>query len=548
MHGPGDTLYDKLFYDLLAGAPQPLVQSGDAEHRVLLFPNGQRTALFRYSDDPDLFSRIAAVMKSVPEVVLVGGPPGAASRLKSVKPFFSRVAVSTIHLPDSCPPVYTNKPTLGTSTPATRVVARGIVGAPNAEGWSALMTTAAAQHQVLQVESTRFAEVLTSRRPVGTYTLLAVIAVMFAIELALGGPERNTVLVRLGALIPRLVAQEPWRLFTSAFLHIGWMHVLLNSYVLVVIGGFLERVIGTWRFLVIFWLSVLGGSLVSLAVSPAELTAGASGGVIGLLAAQGQLAFRPHGLLPKTLIPGAKRAALINLAINAFNSLRPGVSLTAHLGGAIVGAGLVFTPWLVAGLPKLGDEHASTARIDPPWIRPTALLGIVAMAVSLAFGLAGGLSLLGPQKLVAKPIGAHTITLPAGITSTPPVTTDRPYGKTTKQELGDLQRDPVAYIVVFTDLATPLLPDALAAEWASVKTGIQNTEATFTADGALRESKAGGRDIAVTRFTRNDHALDKETAAYVTATGLVLVSSYYFNGEPSGPGSAERALASFDAK
>lgn len=547
MHGPGDTLYDQLFFDLLAGAPQPLVQSGDAEHRVLLFPNGQRTALFRYSDDPELFSRIAALMKTVPEVVLVGGPPEAASWLKSAKPFFGTVAVSTIHLPDSGPPIYTKKPALG--TPTTRVVARGIVGAPSAESWSDLMATAAAQRQVLQVESTRFAEVLTSRRPTGTYALLAVIAAMFAVELALGGSERNTVLVRLGALVPRLVAHEPWRLFSSAFLHIGWMHVLLNSYVLFVIGGFLERVIGTWRFLVIFWLSVLGGSLVSLAVSPAELTAGASGGVIGLLAAQGLLAFRPHGLLPKTLILGAQRAALINLAINAFNSLRPGVSLTAHLGGAIVGAGLVFTPWLVAGLPKLGEPDVEPARIvDPPWIRPTALVGIVAMAVSLGFGLAGGLSLLGPQKLVAKPIGAHTITLPAGITSTPPVTTDPPYGKTTKQELGDLQRDPVAYIVVFTDLATPLLPDALATEWARVKTGIQNTEATFIADGALREFRAGGRDIAVTRFTRNDHALDKETAAYVTATELVLVSSYYFNGEPSGPGSAERALASFDAK
>ena len=89
-------------------------------------------------------------------------------------------------------------------------------------------------------------------------------------------------------LVPLRVAVdgEYWRLLGSAFLHIGLLHLAGNLLSLAIVGPALERVFGWWRFLAIYLVSALGGSVaVYLFGSPYGAVAGASGAIYGLFAA-----------------------------------------------------------------------------------------------------------------------------------------------------------------------------------------------------------------------------------------------------------------------
>jgi membrane associated rhomboid family serine protease len=155
-------------------------------------------------------------------------------------------------------------------------------------------------------------------------------------------------------LRPTAVADgEWWRLFTSGFLHFGPIHLALNMIALWVIGRDLEQVLGRTRFLVVYLVSMLGGSLAVFLVSMLggdlavflragenSLTAGASGAVFGLM---GGLAVV---LLRMRRSPGpALTIILLNVVISF---ALPSISILGHLGGLVFGtavtAGLLYAP------------------------------------------------------------------------------------------------------------------------------------------------------------------------------------------------------------
>jgi membrane associated rhomboid family serine protease len=133
-------------------------------------------------------------------------------------------------------------------------------------------------------------------------------------------------------LAPGSVAidHEWWRLLSSAFMHIGPLHLLLNMMALAVVGPALERELGTWRYLGLYFLAALGGG-VSVYLFDLHGAAGASGAIFGLFAATLVMA-RSMGL--------DARFFLLVVVINFAYSFRPGISLYGHLGGFVVG-GLV---------------------------------------------------------------------------------------------------------------------------------------------------------------------------------------------------------------
>jgi rhomboid protease GluP len=91
-------------------------------------------------------------------------------------------------------------------------------------------------------------------------------------------------LVRAGALDSRLVAAgEWWRLLTCVFVHIGLIHILFNLYALLSVSSFLEAEIGPARYLSLFLLSGLGGSVASFLLHTRVVSAGASGAIFGLI-------------------------------------------------------------------------------------------------------------------------------------------------------------------------------------------------------------------------------------------------------------------------
>ena len=124
---------------------------------------------------------------------------------------------------------------------------------------------------------------------------------------------------------------EWWRLMTAAFLHAGIAHIAFNMLALWFIGAAVEPRLGRWRYLTVYLLSALGGSVLSYAVdSPLQTSVGASGAVFGLFGAlfvlMRRLRFDVGGLI--TII-----------VINVVIGFLPGFNINwrAHLGGLLVG-------------------------------------------------------------------------------------------------------------------------------------------------------------------------------------------------------------------
>lgn len=135
---------------------------------------------------------------------------------------------------------------------------------------------------------------------------------------------------------------EYYRLITSAFLHWGILHILFNSWALYVIGPYLEQALGHVRFLALYLLGALGGSVLGYWFDdPRVLSVGASGAIFGLFAA--------------TFVIGRRlnvdiRGIVVLIVINLVITFLPGtnISWTAHLGGLITGglvaAALAYAP------------------------------------------------------------------------------------------------------------------------------------------------------------------------------------------------------------
>lgn len=180
-------------------------------------------------------------------------------------------------------------------------------------------------------------------KPFFTYALLAAIGVVFLIEELVGGSTSTEVLIMLGANSGRhiLLNGEVWRLFASMFLHIGLMHLFFNGYALFIFGLEMERIYGPDRYIVVYVLAGLFGSLASFAArGPLTLSAGASGAIFGVIGMN--LAFF---LLHRDSFGqfGRQRmiSTLVIIGVNlAFGFTVKGIDNYAHMGGLVAGFAL----------------------------------------------------------------------------------------------------------------------------------------------------------------------------------------------------------------
>lgn len=191
-------------------------------------------------------------------------------------------------------------------------------------------------------------------QPRWSYVLIAINVVVFLAMTAFGllnglglsGSQSTQVLVLFGAQQNQLVAAgEFYRLFTSMFIHIGVIHLAFNTWALYVIGIGLERLYGPARYLVIYILSGLGGSLVSYVLAPANVSAGASGAIFGLIGAEIAFFYRHRktfGQASQQQLRSLLMVAGINLV---FGFTFPGINNYAHIGGLLFGAAL---GWILA--------------------------------------------------------------------------------------------------------------------------------------------------------------------------------------------------------
>lgn len=170
--------------------------------------------------------------------------------------------------------------------------------------------------------------------PVVTYSIMGVTILFYLIGLIPGiGDQISRALVFWAPL----TYAQPWRLLTVTLVHLSPWHIALNMLALWALGRSLEPLLGRWRFLALYLLSALGGSVLTALIAPGTVVAGASGAVWGLLGAM--------FVIGRHL--GANVTAIaVLLALNLVITFLPGSNIAwqAHIGGGLVGAlvGFVF--------------------------------------------------------------------------------------------------------------------------------------------------------------------------------------------------------------
>jgi membrane associated rhomboid family serine protease len=157
----------------------------------------------------------------------------------------------------------------------------------------------------------------------------------------------DVLIANFALFAPSVTNGKWWLLITAGFLHGSIFHLLFNAYILWIIGSQLESIVGNIKFLIIYFFSLVGGSLASYWFSPfGSYSIGASGAIFGLMGAM--------------LVIGRKRnldisqittLVVINVVIGFVLS---GIDWRAHLGGLAAGA---FIAWVLLNATSLKEKN-----------------------------------------------------------------------------------------------------------------------------------------------------------------------------------------------
>ena len=152
---------------------------------------------------------------------------------------------------------------------------------------------------------------------------------------------RPDVITLLG-LKPAIFSSEPWTIVTSMFVHAGFFHLFVNMLGTFFLGTYLVRLVGEAKFLIVYFLGgILGSVFFILLGNPYAIAVGASGAVY---AVGGALAImRPRlkvFIFPIPLPIDLWIAIILFMAV----SFAPRIAWEAHLGGIVLGliAGYIF--------------------------------------------------------------------------------------------------------------------------------------------------------------------------------------------------------------
>jgi rhomboid protease GluP len=205
----------------------------------------------------------------------------------------------------------------------------------------------------------RYARALFSRATPVTYALLgANVGVFFLMTIVSGGSEDTDTLIAFGAKTNWLLQNGEWfRLITPIFIHAGWLHLLLNSYALWVVGTQVEKLYGSARFLLIYLLSGVGGvagsyfGQIFLQKPYDPPSVGASGAIFGLFGVLAVFGFRYRREMPPAIRRAMTAGVLPVIAVNLFIGFSiKFIDNSAHIGGLLTGAALtLIIPYIAPG-------------------------------------------------------------------------------------------------------------------------------------------------------------------------------------------------------
>ncbi|GAA0482415.1 rhomboid protease YqgP [Salinibacillus aidingensis] len=205
-------------------------------------------------------------------------------------------------------------------------------------------------------------------KPVLTYLLLVInVLVFFFLEMQPGGSQNTQNLIEWGAKFnPYMVEGEWWRILSSMFLHIGFAHIIMNMLALYYLGNTVERMYGSLKFFLIYFLAGIFGGLASFAFND-SVAAGASGAIFGLFGALLYFGFEHKKLFFQTM--GTNLLFIIGLNI-AMGLSVPGIDNGAHMGGLAGG-------FLAAALVQMPERRRTMIRIASFIVYVTVASGLL---------------------------------------------------------------------------------------------------------------------------------------------------------------------------
>ena len=230
-------------------------------------------------------------------------------------------------------------------------------------------------------------------QPVVTTALVAANVAWFLIVASRGGGfliPQPYVLIHFGSNFgPATLTGEWWRLFSSMFVHFGFLHLALNMWVLWSVGRLIERMFGSLHYALLYLFAGLCGSLASLWWHPLVNSAGASGAIFGLLGGLLAFALNPATGMPTTIAASQRRIGLAFIAYNLLNGFsHHAIDNACHLGGL---AGGFLMGWMLARPLDITAREKSASRFTQ-----SAVLGFAAV-----LGLAWSLTLRPPPHVDA---------------------------------------------------------------------------------------------------------------------------------------------------
>ncbi len=183
-------------------------------------------------------------------------------------------------------------------------------------------------------ENSKYEDVFKPKRIIVTYIIMAINIIMFIISLLISN-NFNLSLLMLGANNRTLVLHgQVFRLITSAFLHGSILHLLVNMYSLNIIGSEVENYMGKTRYIIIYLLSALMGSVFSIVFLENSISIGASGAIFGLMGSLLYFGYHYRLYLSNALSSQLIPIIILNLSLGFVIN---GIDNYCHIGGLVGG-------------------------------------------------------------------------------------------------------------------------------------------------------------------------------------------------------------------
>lgn len=172
--------------------------------------------------------------------------------------------------------------------------------------------------------------ILEPKKPFVTYLVLGIVSIVYLYGLL---TNQNILVYNFG--VNKIFARygEIYRLFTGTLIHIDLIHLLCNAYALYIVGSMTEGYYGRGKFTIIYIVSAICGSLLSIAMSDG-FSIGASGAIFGLLGSLLYFGYHYRVYFGSVLLQRIIPIVILNLAIGF---IIPGIDNFAHIGGLIGG-------------------------------------------------------------------------------------------------------------------------------------------------------------------------------------------------------------------